>query len=241
MHIPWTTPELEIKPLQTIDVLIVEDESRLAEIYAEFIRSHFQFRAVGIAASLDEARQMMQSLKPRLVLLDNYLPDGRGIELMEDIVSFNYNCRVIFITAASDMETCAKAIRYGTFDYIIKPVSYERLRQSLERFVRVLNAQQSSDHVNQHRVDEMFNLHSKNFQYERHSKGIEELTLKRIMDIFSIDGKNHTADSVAKEVGTSKTTARRYLEYCVETRFLMVEISYGKIGRPERIYKKNEV
>lgn len=234
-------PELEIKSLQTIDVLIVEDESRLAENHAEFIRNHFQFRAVGIAANLGEARQMMQSLKPRLVLLDNYLPDGWGIELMEDIVSFNYNCRVIFITAASDMETCAKAIRYGTFDYIIKPVSYERLRRSLERFVRVLNAQQSSDHVNQHRVDEMFNLHSKNFQYERHSKGIEELTLKRIMDIFSVDGKTHTADSVAKEVGTSKTTARRYLEYCVETRFLAVEISYGKIGRPERIYKKNGV
>jgi len=225
--------------LQTIDVLIVEDESRLAEIHAEFIRNHFQFRAVGIASSLEEARRMMQTLKPRLVLLDNYLPDGRGIELMEDIVSFNYNCRVIFITAASDMETCAKAIRFGTFDYIIKPVSYDRLRRSLERFVRVLNAQQASDHVNQHRVDEMFNLHSKNFQYERHSKGIEELTLKRIMDIFSGEGKTHTADSVAKEIGTSKTTARRYLEYCVETRFLLVEISYGKIGRPERIYKKN--
>lgn len=225
--------------MQTIEVLIVEDEPKVAEIHAEFIRKNFQFRAVGIANSLEEARRMMKTFKPRLLLLDNYLPDGRGIELLDDIVTFNYDCRVIFITAANDMDTCAKAIRYGTFDYIIKPVAYDRLRQTLERFVRLLNAEHSADHVNQHSIDELFNLQSKNFQYERHAKGIEELTLQRVKDAFSDSAKAHTAESIAHEVGTSKTTARRYLEYCAETRFLKVEISYGKVGRPERFYRRN--
>jgi two-component system response regulator CitB len=38
-------------------------------------------------------------------------------------------------------------------------------------------------------------------------------------------------------VGISKTTARRYLEYLVETRFVAAQISYGKVGRPERSYR----
>ncbi len=225
--------------MQAFDVLIVEDEPKLAEIHAEFIRNNFQFRTVGIATNLGEARHMMETLKPRLVLLDNFLPDGKGIDLLEEIIAKAHDCRVVFITAASDMDTCAKAIRYGTFDYIIKPVSYDRLRQTLERLVRVLDAEQSSGHVNQTRVDELFNLNSKSSQSERHSKGIEELTLQRVKDVFVDVAASHTAETIAREVGTSKTTARRYLEYCAEMRFLKVEIAYGKIGRPERIYRRN--
>jgi response regulator of citrate/malate metabolism len=67
------------------------------------------------------------------VLLDNYLPDGKGVTLMTDPILAEANCSVIFITAASDMETCSQAIRNGAFDYILKPVSWKRLSQSLER------------------------------------------------------------------------------------------------------------
>ena len=226
--------------MPNIDVLIVEDETRLAEIHAEFIRKNNRFRAVNVASNLSDARKMIQVLKPNLLLLDKYLPDGKGIELLEDIVSCDYPTRVIFITAASDMETCSKAIRYGAFDYIIKPVSYERLQMTLDRYIRFFDSQQAKEHVNQHHVDELFNLQSKDFRSEKHTKGIEELTLQRIKDVFIASGDEHTTESVARTIGISKTTARRYLEFCVENRFLRAEISYGRIGRPERVYKKQD-
>lgn len=226
-------------PLQTIDVLIVEDESRLAELHAEFIRRHFNFRAVGIATTLADARTMLQMLSPHLVLLDNFLPDGLGIELFENIVARNHECHVIFITAASDMDTCSKAIRFGAFDYIIKPVSYERLQHTLGRFERLINTQQRSQLLNQRRVDELFNLQTKDFSTcNRHTKGIEELTLQQVQDIFIHNDAACTTETVARALGVSKTTARRYLEYCVEIRLLKVKISHGRIGRPERTYEK---
>ena len=43
---------------------------------------------------------------------------------MNDPIMAHANCSVIFITAASDMETCSQAIRNGAFDYILKPVSW---------------------------------------------------------------------------------------------------------------------
>ncbi|MCO6524644.1 MAG: response regulator, partial [Candidatus Schmidhempelia sp.] len=103
-----------------IKVLIVEDEPILAELHADFIQRDPYMKALAIASTLADAKLLVDKLKPDLILLDNYLPDGEGIDLFEHIVSHQLNSYVIFITAASDIETCSRAIRYGAFDYLIK-------------------------------------------------------------------------------------------------------------------------
>ncbi|MDA4626583.1 response regulator, partial [Enterobacter hormaechei] len=50
----------------------------------------------------------------------------------------------------------------------------------------------------------------------------------------------HTAESVAQKMGLSRTTARRYLEFCTAAQQLRAEIIYGKVGRPQRIYRAGE-
>ena len=99
-----------------VDVLIIEDESELARLHAELVQKHPRLRLAGMAASLAQARQLLHASPPQLVLLDNYLPDGKGVTLMTDPVLATTHCSVIFITAASDMETCSLAIRNGAFD-----------------------------------------------------------------------------------------------------------------------------
>ena len=222
-----------------LEVLIVEDEPILAELNAEFIQRDTKVEVIGIAATLEEAKVMVEKLKPTLILLDNYLPDGKGIELFEYIINNNLDCYVIFITAASDMDTCSKAIRFGAFDYLIKPVSYQRLKHSLERFELFLYRQSLQKHVNQRRIDELFNLQTKDFvDINRHSKGIEEITLQKVKDLFMQTNQPQTVDQIVEKANISKTTARRYLEYCVQTKLLTVELNHGKIGRPERLYKR---
>ena len=107
---------------ELIDVLIVEDEHELAQLHAELISKHPRLRLVGIAPSLADAQAQLKSKQPQLLLLDNYLPDGKGITLISNPMLVQANCSVIFITAASDMNTCSLAIRNGAFDYILKPV-----------------------------------------------------------------------------------------------------------------------
>ncbi|OCG28074.1 two-component response regulator DpiA [Gilliamella sp. wkB108] len=223
----------------SIKVLIVEDEPILAELNAEFIQRDTKVNVIGIASNLAEAKIMVEKLKPTLILLDNYLPDGKGIELFEYIINNHLACYVIFITAASDMDTCSKAIRFGAFDYLIKPVSYQRLKHSLERFELFLYRQSLQKHVNQRRIDELFNLQTKDFvDINRHSKGIEEITLQKVKDLFMQTDQAQTVDQIVEKAQISKTTARRYLEYCVQTKLLTVELNHGKIGRPERLYKR---
>ncbi len=206
-----------------VDVLIVEDESELARLHAELIQKHPRMRLTGTAASLAQARQILNARPPQLVLLDNYLPDGKGVTLMNDPIMAHANCSVIFITAASDMETCSQAIRNGAFDYILKPVSWKRLSQSLERFVQFYDQQREWKIVDQQNVDSLYQLQAKNYRADSGSKGIEEKTLTLVQSLFTGEEERcFSVDDVVSEAGLSKTTARRYLEHCVEIGFLEV-------------------
>jgi two-component system response regulator CitB len=72
--------------MNKFDVLIVEDELRIAELHAQFIRQHPRFNPVGIASTQAETRRMIRVLKPDLILLDNFMPDGLGIDLMREML-----------------------------------------------------------------------------------------------------------------------------------------------------------
>lgn len=158
---------------ELIDVLIVEDEHALAQLHAELIGKHPGLRLVGIASSLADAQTQIESKRPQLVLLDNYLPDGKGITLIGNALLARTPCSVIFITAASDMDTCSLAIRNGAFDYILKPVSWKRLNQSLERFMQFAEQQRVWKIVDQQNVDSLYQLQAKNYRQDNGSKGIE--------------------------------------------------------------------
>ncbi|MDU3922976.1 MAG: response regulator [Klebsiella pneumoniae] len=210
-----------------VDVLIIEDESELARLHAELVQKHPRLRLAGMAASLAQARQLLHA---------------KGVTLMTDPALATSQCSVIFITAASDMETCSQAIRNGAFDYILKPVSWKRLSQSLERFIQFYDQQREWKIVDQQNVDSLYQLQAKNYRVDSGSKGIEEKTLALVQGLFS-DREAHcfSVDEVVSAAGLSKTTARRYLEHGVETGFLEVEMLYGKIGHPRRLYRRAKV
>lgn len=225
--------------MDSITTLIVEDEPMLAEILVDTLKPFPNFNVVGVADKLESAKKMLRLYQPQLILLDNFLPDGKGMDLIRHTVSMNYTGRIIFITADNHMDTISEALRLGVFDYLIKPVHYQRLQHTLERFVRYRNSLRSNEQANQNHVDALFNMQAKEDISPPASsmRGIDENTLSRVRQIFDDPTIVHTADSLARLLGSSKTTARRYLEQGVKEDFLEAEIHYGKVGRPERIYR----
>jgi len=63
------------------------------------------------------------------------------------------------------------------------------------------------------------------------------MAFKRIQALFKNTIGELTVEDITTKAQISKTTVRRYLEYCIQINFLKVEIRYGKIGRPERYYR----
>ena len=71
-------------------------------------------------------------------------------------------------------------------------------------------------------------------------KGIDPVTLDKILDEMNRKGGIFTSEEIAEQVGASRTTTKRYLEYLVSRSSLEVDVSYGGVGRPERNYRINQ-
>lgn len=227
--------------MDKIDVLIIEDDGKIAEIHAEVLRQTARFNPIGIAESLQMARVMVRVHKPSLIILDNYLPDGTGIDFFRELVADKSTSKmdIVLITASDEIETVKAAMKLGCFDYLLKPVSYARLQETLDRYLSLNNAMKAYDNLEQRHIDDLFNMQRRDQQHDQLPKGIESITLDKIKRIFSQNiGVKYTVGQLSKEIGIGKTTARRYLEYCTANGLLTAENAYGKVGRPERVYIK---
>src|SRR5688572_27033869 len=111
-----------MKAHRDIEVLIVEDDLRIAEIQKLFIEKIEGFQTVGIASSYVEAKSFIEIMQPDLLLLDMYFPDMNGLDILKEIKQQSKQMDVIMITAAKEIEKVQEAIKIGIFDYIIKPV-----------------------------------------------------------------------------------------------------------------------
>jgi len=221
------------------NVLIIEDEQNIAEFHSMFLRKHSKrLNPIGIAHTISEAQEMVKILKPDLILLDNYLPDGKGLEILTTLLALKSPPDFILITAASDTETIQTAVRSGAFDYLLKPVSYDRLGNSLDRYIQYRTSLEARDFASQRYVDQLLNFQSNALEPTKLPKGIDELALRKVKDFFENEFDVVKIDAVIQKLGISKTTARRYLEYCISSGYLEPVINYGKVGRPVRLYKR---
>lgn len=226
-----------------IEVLIVEDDLRIAEIQQRYIEQIQGFQVVGIAASYLEARTLIDILKPDLLLLDVYFPDMNGLDLLKETKQLEKHTDVIMITATKELDKVQEAISIGVFDYMIKPVVFDRFKQALQRYqdfhkkLQLLGKENTL--ITQQEVDSLLRKEvevTSNHDRSYLPKGIDPLTLEKVLEVLGKVGLGLTAESVAKEIGISRTTARRYLEHLVSVEKIEADLAYGTVGRPERVY-----
>ncbi|EKN70847.1 response regulator [Neobacillus bataviensis LMG 21833] len=225
-----------------IEVLIVEDDLRVAEIQKRFLEQIEGFQTVGIAASYVEAKTLIEIMQPDLLLLDVFFPDMNGLDLLKETKQQTKQLNVIMITATKEIHKVQEAIQIGVFDYIIKPVVFERFKQSLLRFRdfhrKLVQLEEESLHVTQKQVDKLLRKEIDMGSNEKSylPKGIDPLTLDKVLEVLGKGVRGLTAEVVANEIGISRTTARRYLEHLVAEDKIAADLAYGTVGRPERVY-----
>jgi len=183
---------------------------------------------------------MIDILEPDLILLDIHFPDGNGLEFLKSLRDENRNIDVILVTAARDVESVKSAMHGGVFDYIVKPLEFSRMRDSLSRYQDHFERLNALDTVEQSDIDGLLpravSDSAAKPAVNLHPKGIDALTLNKVRDLFQSVTDSRGAELVGQNIGISRTTARRYLEYLVSTNELVVDVTYGGVGRPERHY-----
>ncbi len=223
-------------------VLVVEDDTRIAEMHRFFVEKVPGCEVAGIAQNIEQARELVKLLDPDLLLLDLYMPDGNGMEILSELRGEGRAVDVILITAARHVADVQKAMRAGAFDYLVKPVVFSRFEQALSRFLNYRRLLDQGRTLEQKDIDELNQpLYPVAGSCHVVPKGIDVLTLGKVRQVFEQVGPDgFSAEEVGEHIGASRSTARRYLEYMITSGELRADVIYGSVGRPERRYFPQE-
>ncbi|WP_173915440.1 response regulator [Halobacillus sp. Marseille-Q1614] len=223
-----------------IKVIVAEDDFRVAQLHEKFLKEIGNIEVSAKALNAEEALKAVSEHKPDLLLLDVYMPDRLGTDLLHELRELQPALDIIMITAANEKDMIAKALNYGVVDYIIKPISMNRFIETIEAYHQKKRLINSSDTLDQKVIDQLIGKETEDTESQGTSsvpKGIDQLTLKKVRDLlkqYATEGL--TAEEASAHLGASKTTSRRYLEYLISTKEGTAEMRYGKVGRPERKY-----
>jgi response regulator of citrate/malate metabolism len=219
-------------------VLVVDDDFMIAKLHGKFIASQKGYQLAGTAHSYEEAIAIMDMVQPDLLLLDVYLPDQSGIELLKTIRMQNRRCDVILITASKELEIVEDGFRFGVIDYLIKPFDLNQLQTNLLKYAKLKSRLAVSSELNQETVDDLKKLRIFESTFNPiNQKGIDLRTLEKIKKCINYSPEPLSADQIAKLAGVSLSTTRTYLSYMVEEQELIEEQQYGTVGRPLRLYR----
>lgn len=114
-------------------ILLVDDDPETVEWMTELVRGE-GFTVAG-ANSLRAARILLTRSTPDLIVTDLMLPDGQGLELLEDIGPGQLT-QLVVITGHASVNSALAALKAGAADYLVKPIEVERLRGILQRVPR---------------------------------------------------------------------------------------------------------
>lgn len=228
-----------------IKVLIVEDDPMVREINERFLNKIDGYKLYDSVSSIEKAKKSILKEKPDLILLDIFFPQGKGLELLKWIRSENIKCDIILITADKSMDTVEEAFRYGAVDYLVKPFKFNRFREAMLQYKDRKNRFENVESVNQEIIDKYTlserNDNNKDKDDISDTKGFSQHTYEKILQgIKDMKGQTFTAQQIAKQVGVSRITARRYLDLLEKEEKLVIELEYGKVGRPKNKYRLKE-
>ncbi|MGV9251052.1 response regulator [Streptomyces sp. NPDC003697] len=223
-----------------IDVLVVDDDFRVAEINAQYVGRVPGFRVVARAHSAAQALTAVQGAGIDLVLLDHYLPDRTGLELVHRMREQGLGTDVIMITAASDVTTVQQAMRLGALHYLVKPFTFAALRSRLASYAALRRTvdRVGGHGVAQEQVDRIFGAlrTTPAPQAPGLPSGHSEPTTDLICGVLHDADRPLSAHEVAARTGLSRSTAQRYLRHLEQAGRLHLSLRYGDTGRPEHRY-----
>jgi len=221
-----------------IRTLIVEDDFRVAEIHRGFIERLPSFSVVGVAHTAGDALLRAEIDRPDLVLLDIYLPDRSGLEVLRELHSTGRpSVDVIVITAANDVETLRSALQGGVVHYLVKPFQFNAFREKLESYAVLRSRLRQVREVDQDEVDEVLAALRASSASPVLPKGLSPATFALVARTLREVNDDVSAEEMASQIGVSRVTSRRYLDRLGRSGLVEISMRYGKTGRPEHRYR----
>ena len=219
-------------------VLIVEDDPMVAMINEQYIARNPNFHVLGTCGDGQKALELLEHTSVDLVVMDVYMPVVNGLEAMRALRNKQIDSDFIMVTAANDRETLEEALRLGVIDYLVKPFTFDRFQQALDKFLLQRQALYKVDSLNQKTIDSIITTQR---PPETPPKDVQIKTMNLLYETLKNQkGVWLTGEEIAQISGLTSVTVRRYMNYLAETGKIDCEINYETGGRPCMKYKSKE-
>ncbi len=237
--------------MSAIRTLIIDDDVAVAGIHHGFLLARGGFEVVGMAHTGQQGLDLAAELRPELVLLDIHLPDMSGLDVLQALRNRpRQPLDVLVITASRELDTVRSAMAGGVLHYLVKPFTSQALNERLDEYValrRELAAGTSAGPLDQESIDRLVAPSRRPAVPDtradvaaepavRLPKGLSRPTLDAVIEALSASREDVSAAGLALQLGLSRVSARRYLEYLVVHGFARLTPRYGAAGRPENRY-----
>ena len=212
-------------------VLIIEDDPMVAMIHKEYFKRKELTDDLNHVTSLEAAKDYLKKNKVDLIVLDNYLIDGQGVEFLPELKGYP----IIMITAANDVQTVEAALSNGVVDYLVKPFTYERFSQAIDKVQDYVNLL-SKEKINQDLIDDYLNSGRVDEEEDSLPKGLSRITLKKVIEAIQQQNTGFTTQQIADILDISRITIRKYLNHLVNINVLSEDAEYYTSGRPVSVF-----
>ena len=217
-------------------LMIVEDRLELRQSLCHYIP--WETMGFSLCADFGEAGKALDYLlkggEIDVILCDILMPVMSGMDLAREIYERKLSCKIVFLSAHREFDYAKQAIRYGVFDYLIKPATYSDLETVFTRIREELN-EKSGSHI---RVDDMVDPTCAKSSHERIVSEAQNFVLRNYASA--------TLESVAESLHISpqyfsrlykKVTGRNFSDLLNEVRMKTaarlledVRIRTGQVG-----------
>lgn len=220
-----------------IRTVVVDDDYRVATIHAAYVGKVEGFEVIAQVHTATAAVEAVGRLRPDLLLLDLYLPDEHGLDLVARLRRDNHPpVDVIVITAAKDADSVRAAMQHGALHYLLKPFSFPALRDKLLSYAQMRSRLGTLHIADQRSVDRVYGALRAPSQLAG-AKGRSDYTLETVEGLLADVREDLSATEVAERTGMSRATAQRYLTHLRDVGRVTVRMRYGASGRPEHRYR----
>jgi two-component system CitB family response regulator len=217
--------------------VVVDDDYRVASIHAAYVGKVDGFEVIAEVHTAAAAVDAVIKLQPELLLLDLYLPDEHGLDLVARLRGSPYPpVDVIVITAAKDADSVRAAMQHGALHYLLKPFSFPVLRDKLLSYAQMRSRLDGLRAADQRSVDRVYGALRAPGQVAA-SKGRSDYTLETVAELLAGAAGDLSAAEIAERTGMSRATAQRYLTHLHDLGRVEIRLRYGVSGRPEHGYR----
>lgn len=227
--------------MDAMQVMIVEDDPMVMRLNLDYLS---RFDGVTLAAQCSDVPSALAVLETQpvdLLLLDVYLRERSGLEILRWLRRLGRDVDVILITAASEVETVHAARQLGVRDFLVKPFEFERLRDAVQA---CLDARRSlarlPERVEQQDLDRLFKpaVGTPPRRPSGLPKGLTAPSLAKVAAaVLAQQDERFMTEALAPATGMSRVSLRKYLKFLAQQGLIEEFFHYGQVGRPSFSYR----